>query len=59
MVKRTDNFLSDDLHRAHPGAHISLMDGFRLGVGAAIGILLVTTIIVVLAYAVVVGLHLR
>ena len=54
--KPQDNFLADAVHKSK---HITYQDGFRFGVGFSIGIMLVTTVVGVLTYAVLMALHLK
>jgi len=58
MVKQ-DTFLADELRRNKPKAHLTFMDGFRFGIGAIVGVLLVSFLTGSIAWGLVLGFKLH
>ena len=59
MVKSSNTFLADELGRNRPRPNLTVMDGFRFGLGAIIAVLLITITVGGLTWALIVGVKLR
>lgn len=59
MVKSSNTFLADELGRNRPRPSLTVMDGFRFGIGAMIAVLLITVIVGGLTWAMIVGVRLH